>query len=53
VAVTTVKMPSRAQGRLAVERLVDIIDGRLTDFSGELVSEPPEFIIRDSLLALR
>ncbi len=43
-AVTTVKMPSRAQGRIGVERLMDVING--IPFKGELVAFPPEFVDR-------
>lgn len=47
--LTTVRMPSRAQGRRAVERLVEIIDGSLPEFGGEVVQEAPEFVLRSSL----
>lgn len=49
--LTTVRMPSRAQGRLAVERLLEIVDGR-TGFTGEVVAEAPEFVVRGSLAPL-
>lgn len=47
--LTTIRMPSRAQGRIAVERLTAIIDGTLVDFAGEVVRELPEFVVRESL----
>ena len=46
--LTTVRMPSRAQGRIAVERLIEIIDGR-PDFAGEVVADAPEFVMRGEL----
>jgi LacI family transcriptional regulator len=42
--VTTVKMPSRLQGRRGVERLLEILDG--ADFQGEVLEEPPEILDR-------
>ena len=49
--LTTVRMPSRAQGRLAVERLIEVVDGH-EDFCGEVVGEAPEFVVRGSLSPL-
>ncbi|AIE84740.1 LacI family DNA-binding transcriptional regulator [Fimbriimonas ginsengisoli] len=42
--VTTVKMPSRLQGRRGVERLLEVIEGR--DFPGEVLAEAPEILER-------
>ncbi len=50
--LSTVRMPSRAQGRLAVERLLEIVDGSLKEFQGEVVGEAPEFVSRRSLVPL-
>ena len=47
--LTTVRMPSRTQGRRAVERLLEIVEGTLADFQGEVVADPPEFVVRGSL----
>ncbi len=47
--LSTIRMPSRVQGRVAVERLTEMIDGALTDFQGEIVDAAPEFISRASL----
>ncbi|CAN5620342.1 LacI family DNA-binding transcriptional regulator [soil metagenome] len=47
--LTTVRMPSRAQGRLAVERLVEMLDGTLKGYPGEVVGDSPEFVLRESL----
>lgn len=47
--LTTVRMPSRAQGRIAVERLVELVEGKRRRFDGEILSEPPEFVVRESL----
>lgn len=50
--LTTIRMPSRAQGRLAVERLVELIDGTRDGLIGEIVADPPEFVLRGSLATL-
>lgn len=47
--LTTVRMPSRAQGRLAVERLLEIVGGTRPGFAGEVVPDAPEFVVRGSL----
>ncbi len=46
--LTTIRMPSRVQGGVAVERLLAIIDGQ-RDFTGEIVAAAPEFVVRGSL----
>ncbi|RYG23444.1 LacI family transcriptional regulator [bacterium] len=48
--LTTIRLPSRAQGRIAVERLIEIIDGKRKEFQGETVQEAPEFVLRGSLV---
>lgn len=50
--LTTIRMPSRAQGKMAVERLIEIIDGSLRDYAGEIVQDQPEFVLRGSLTPL-
>lgn len=47
--LTTVRIPSHAQGRRAVERVLEMVDGTLCDFQGEVVGDAPEFVIRGSL----
>jgi LacI family transcriptional regulator len=47
--LTTVRMPSREQGRIAVERLVELIDGTRSGYQGEIVPAAPEFVLRGSL----
>ena len=47
--LTTIRMPSRAQGRIAVERLLEIVEGGRADFTGEVVGDAPEFVVRGSL----
>ncbi len=49
--LSTVRMPSRAQGRIAVERLLDLVEGELGGFEGEVVGDAPEFVARGSLIA--
>lgn len=48
--VTTVKMPSRLQGRLGVERLLEVLNGR--DFRGEILDAAPEILDRGTCRAL-
>ncbi len=48
--LTTVRMPSREQGRRAVERLSATIDGTGGAFEGEVVGGEPEFVVRGSLV---
>jgi len=45
-SVTTVKMPFRIQGAVAVERLCGLLNG--VEFSGEIIGPAPEIIERDS-----
>ena len=45
-ASRTLRMPSRNQGRIAVKRLVEILDGTLTDFYGEVVGDEPECVLK-------
>jgi DNA-binding LacI/PurR family transcriptional regulator len=49
-ALTTVRMPFRIQGRRAVERLYDILNG--TEPGGEVVGPPPEIVERESCTPL-
>lgn len=48
--LTTVRMPSRVQGGLAVERLLELVEGTRIDFQGEVVRDAPEFVVRGSLV---
>ena len=50
--LTTVRMPSRTQGLRAVERLMEMLDGTLTEFDGEVVEDAPAFVTRGSLVPI-
>jgi LacI family transcriptional regulator len=43
-SLTTVRMPSHAQGRRGVERLLQVIDGQ--SFAGEILSDAPKVLDR-------
>lgn len=44
--ITTVVMPSRAQGKLGLQRLIQIVSGE--SFDGEIVQELPQIAIRST-----